>query len=101
MKKKYLIFWISVVVLAMGACNRTELLDQVLLNKHFRSMFRTAECVVVNENDLVLAWYGMEGAAGYRLQVKYKSESFDTPIFDKVLPATETRITHTRFAVWF
>jgi hypothetical protein len=93
MKKRYLIFWMLIFFLAIGSCNRKELIDNVLANKHFRSMFRTAECVVVNGNDLVLAWYGMNEAAGYRLQIKYKSESFDTPIFDKTLPASETRIT--------
>jgi hypothetical protein len=56
-------------------------------------MFRKAECIVVNNNDIELAWYGMTGAKGYRLQMRYKSESFSTPLVDKILPATDTRIT--------
>lgn len=93
MKKKNLFFWMAILFLVVGSCNKPALLDSILGNKQFRSMFRTAECLVVNGNDLVLAWYGMDGAGGYRLQVKYKSESFDTPVFDKILPASETRIT--------
>jgi hypothetical protein len=67
MKNRKISYWIALCILLIGSCKRSQLLDPVLENKFFRSMFRITECVVVNQNDLVLAWYGMDGAAGYRL----------------------------------
>jgi len=93
MKKRDYIFGVVMLMIIIASCMKSKVLDPVLENQFFRSMFRKVECVVVNQNDLVLAWYGMDGAAGYRLQVKYKTENFTTPIFDKILPATETHIT--------
>ena len=93
MKNRKLILWTAIMILLVGACQEKEFVDDLLKNKEFRSLFRTDQCLVVNNNDLVLAWYGMKDAAGYRLQVKYKSESYTTPLIDKTYPATQTRDT--------
>jgi len=93
MKKRSYIFGVVMIVLLVASCMKSNVLDPVVQNQFFRSMFRKAECVVVNNNDIELAWYGMNEAKGYRLQMRYKSESFTTPLVDTILPATTTRIT--------
>ncbi len=92
MKKRYYIFGVVMLIFIIASCMRSKVLDPVLENQFFRSMFRKAESVVVNNNDIELAWYRMNGAKGYRLQMRYKSESFTTPLVDTILPPTSTRI---------
>lgn len=93
MKRKYIILWSAILILIVAACQQKDLIDDLFLNKEFRALFRTEQCIVINNNDLVLAWYGMNDADGYRLQVKYKSEGWDIPIVDKTVPKTQTRDT--------
>ncbi len=93
MKKRYYIFGVVMLIIVIASCMKSKVLDPVLENQFFRSMFRRTECLVVNNNDIDLAWYGMTGAKAYRLQMRYKSESFTTPLVDTILPATTTRIT--------
>ncbi|MBP1676533.1 MAG: hypothetical protein H6Q20_1092 [Bacteroidetes bacterium] len=40
---------------------------------------------VVNTNDMYLTWYGIEGAKGYRLQMKLQSGTWDAPMKDTIV----------------
>ena len=58
-------------------------------NRSFMAMFRQLAntgnssdpyaCSVINTNDMYLVWNGIDGAAGYRIQMKVQSGSWENP----------------------
>ncbi|WP_125185347.1 hypothetical protein [Botryobacter ruber] len=93
MKNKILILNLvlaSMLALVFNACKDPidELTDEER-NRSFMAVFRTQANTgksgdplasqVVNTNDMYLVWNGINGAAGYRIQMKVQSGSWDIP----------------------
>ena len=83
--KKYL-FLVSLISCFLLSCNTDEL-DPLLKDKHWRAMFITDFCKADTElNDLILEWYGIDNAAGYVVQVKYRNQEWANPLHSFTLP---------------
>lgn len=94
MKNKFqLISLFLAVILSMivGGCTVDDKLDATdeELNRSFMAVFRTQAntgksgdplgCQVINTNDMYLTWNGINGAAGYRIQMKIQSGLWTVP----------------------
>lgn len=93
MKTKILIlniFLASFLTIVLNSCEKRHLqLTDEEENRSFMTTFRTQantgkssdpfSCQVVNTNDMYLVWNGINGAAGYRLQMKTQVGSWDIP----------------------
>lgn len=94
MKNKiFLISFFLVVILTMivYSCKKDDIINanDEELNRSFMAIFRwkgnTGQnydpyaCKVVNTNDMYLVWNGIDGASGYRIQMKIQSGSWEIP----------------------
>lgn len=85
-----------VVTMVFYACKDDVLeVSDMEKNRMFMTMFRqqantglssdAKACQVINTNDMYLTWYGIEGAAGYRIQMKLLSGTWDNPMLDTIV----------------
>lgn len=94
MKSRILILNIvlaSLLAMTFNACKKSGLenLTDEEKNRAFMAVFRqlantgnsndAKASKVINTNDMYLVWNGIEGASGYRLQMKVQSGSWDRP----------------------
>jgi hypothetical protein len=85
------IFLVAVLAIGFSGCDEKDPLDATdeELNRSFMAVFRHTgntgngsdpyACRVVNTNDMYLVWNGINGAAGYRIQMKTQAGSWDIP----------------------
>ena len=97
MKNRIYILLFAMLAIGFNACQKDANLDasDEEMNRMFMTMFRyqgntgltddIRACQVQNTNDMYVCWYGIEGAAGYRVQMKLMSGSFDAPLMDTIL----------------
>jgi len=89
MKSKIYILLIACMAFVLDAC-REDLYSGEGNEREFMTMFRIDEntgkgdndelrCRVFNQNNLYLTWYGIDGAAGYRIQLKLRTGDWDRP----------------------
>lgn len=94
MKNKIVLICLFLGVILTGvieSCKKDDLLDATdqELNREFMAIFRwkgntgndydSYACKVVNTNDMYLVWNGIDGASGYRIQMKIQSGSWLIP----------------------
>lgn len=96
MKNTIKFLLVALIAISFNSCQK-DLLDvsDIEKNRMFMTMFRqTANtgnssdpkaCKVVNTNDMYLTWYGIEGAAGYQIQMKLNSGTWDAPLLDTIV----------------
>ncbi|MFT3752417.1 MAG: hypothetical protein QM800_05910 [Paludibacter sp.] len=91
MKKLYYLVLIALMTTGFYACQKDLLeLSDIEKNRMFMTMFRqqantgisgeAKASQVVNTNDMYLTWYGVEGAAGYRIQMKLQASPWTDPL---------------------
>lgn len=96
MNNIFKIMLIILAVISINSCKLDELnVSDIDKNRMFMTMFRQAAntgltsdpkaCQVVNTNDMYLTWYGIEGASGYRIQMKLNSGTWDAPLLDTIV----------------
>ena len=104
MKNKLFILLVSFWAIGFYACKEDEIsATDMERNKSFMTMFRQQAntgnssdpkaCQVININDMYLTWYGIEGAAGYRIQMKLQTGSWDTPMLDTIVGPDVLKLT--------
>lgn len=91
MKKIYYLVLIALMTSGFYACQKDLIeLSDIEKNRMFMTMFRQQAnsgvsgdpkaSQVVNTNDMYLTWYGVEGAAGYRIQMKLQASAWTDPL---------------------
>lgn len=96
MKNTVKMILIALAAISLYNCKSDFDASDIEKNRMFMTMFRktentgnstdTAACKVVNYNDVLLYWYGVEGASGYRLRMKLQSGSWDsTALLDTIV----------------
>lgn len=88
MKNTIKLILIALAAISLYNCKTDFDASDIDKNRMFMTMFRktentgnssdTAACKVTNFNDVLLYWYGVEGASGYRLRMKPQSGSWDS-----------------------
>lgn len=91
MKNKLYIFFLALFAVSFFSCSDDDKAwdEENNPEREFMTMFRYERNTgitsdpyasqVVNVNDIQLYWYGVNTAAGYRIQVKFQTSSWDRP----------------------